>query len=451
MTASANRRRRLDWLIRLVQYYRNWTRPQVAHALGVSDLRRLSPSSGDVRISIAVRLARLLDWRVDEVARYLWTEPVAVRSPGGRDGGGAPTADAGEDPAQIDWELDSEAFLSQARSEAGAESFVDIDRAAWQAYQAGDFARVVRLARYAYVQADTPEQRAAACNRELGGWDGLGRYAEALEAVRRGLTETPISEPRRLRLQSNLANAHYTLWNLTEARSISTEVVEHYLLNGTSDRATEKNLAFALYVRGQTERRLIGIEPENTARHAATANVDLDHARRLYARMACEVDDDRFAGLIHLCESGLLESRVAAGAIEAHEAIERIIRQLDVVTDPDEWPVGELLESYGWACVFGCNIALRHLAEEEQQRPMAILTNKAYEISDRLENWSLRERALVMESFRRQRLADWTGVEEEWLLDEQEVRIVTGTMARFPSFRRTGWRILNAARLVTEM
>ncbi|NOG53032.1 MAG: hypothetical protein HND57_01650 [Planctomycetes bacterium] len=451
MTASGNRRRRLEWLIRLVQYYRNWTRPQVAHALGVSDLRRLAPSSGDVRISIAVRLARLLDWRVDEVARYLWTEPIANASDQRDTPASNPPPDCDSEAGEVCWDLDGEASQARAQAEAASDSYADIDRAAWEAYQAGDFGRVVRLARYAYAKAESPEQRAAACNRELGGWDGLGRYAEALEAVRRGLTETPIQEARRLRLQSNLANAHYTLWNLTEARSVATEVVEHYLAHGTDDRASDKNLAFSYYVRGQTARRLIGIEPENTIQYAQRSCTDLQQAHQHYSQMGDEVGDDRFAGLIRLCESGLLESRTALSEVSADDALHMIIEQLEAVTDPEDWPAGEVLESYGWSCVFGCNIALRHLPEESQQRPMAILTNKAYEISDRLENWSLRERALVMESFRRQRLADWTGVNEEWMLDEQEVRIVTGTMARFPSFRRTGWRILNSARLVTEM
>ena len=38
------------------------------------------------------------------------------------------------------------------------------------------------------------------------------------------------------------------------------------------------------------------------------------------------------------------------------------------------------------------------------------------------------------------------GYATEWLLDDDDVRTVTGTMGRFPSFRETGWRILESAR-----
>lgn len=78
---------------------------------------------------------------------------------------------------------------------------------------------------------------------------------------------------------------------------------------------------------------------------------------------------------------------------------------------------------------------------------MAVLTNKAMEIAERIGNWGLRERAFTLEHFRRQRIADMVGTEQDWILDEEEIRTITGTMGRFPGFRRIGWRILEAARV----
>ena len=52
---------------------------------------------------------------------------------------------------------------------------------------------------------------------------------------------------------------------------------------------------------------------------------------------------------------------------------------------------------------FGCNIALRHLEGELMQRQMAVFTNKAIEIGERLGNWAMRERAFTLEHFRRSR------------------------------------------------
>ena len=81
-------------------------------------------------------------------------------------------------------------------------------------------------------------------------------------------------------------------------------------------------------------------------------------------------------------------------------------------------------------------------------RQMAVFTNKAIEIGERLGNWAMRERAFTLEHFRRQQ-ADLTGVEEDpWPLDEEDIRVITGTMGRFPAFREVGWEILRNARVL---
>lgn len=450
MTVVADRRQRLDWLIKLAQYYHGWTRPQVANALGVSDLRRIAPQSGDIRIGIAVRLARLLDWNIDDVANYIWDDPIVTTGLKNKKNGQSKSKSKSKSnnnkekkTRNVDAAIDDDDIVNM--------NFDEVNEKAWNAYQQGDYPLVIRLAKQAYVIAQTPEQRASSCNRELGGWDGLGRYPEVLETVRRGLAESPISSNRRLRLQSNLANVHYTLWNLTEARAVASGILDFYTEFPPVDRIAIKNQAFTLYVRGQTYRRLLGVEPENAQRHAENAAKDISRSQKIYEQLAEDVNDERYAGILRLCEGGLMEVDVSLGKAEALPVIDRIIEELTIVTCPEEWPVGELLESYGWSCIFGCNLALRHLSDQDQQRPMAILTNKAYEISDRLNNWSLRERALVMEGFRRQRLAEWAGLCQDWTLDQQEIRIITGTMARFPKFRNTGWQILNSAKLITEM
>jgi len=130
------------------------------------------------------------------------------------------------------------------------------------------------------------------------------------------------------------------------------------------------------------------------------------------------------------------------------DAVATITEALGGVEDPQLAPPGDWLESYGWWCIFGCNIAVRYLQDPQFHRAMAIFTNKAVEIADRLDNWSLRERAFSLEQARRDRLQKSTGFDAEWVLDEEEVRTITGTMGRFPSFRETGWKILTEARIV---
>ena len=110
---------------------------------------------------------------------------------------------------------------------------------------------------------------------------------------------------------------------------------------------------------------------------------------------------------------------------------------------------GDCLESYGWWCIFGCNIALRHLTDErELQSHMAVFTNKADEIAEALDNWSIRERVFTMEHSRWERAVGCTGFDIPRIVDEEDVRVITGTMARFPAFRDTGWEILKSAKVI---
>jgi len=130
--------------------------------------------------------------------------------------------------------------------------------------------------------------------------------------------------------------------------------------------------------------------------------------------------------------------------------VAQLTEGLGAVQDPQLAPPGDWLESYGWWSIYGCNIALRHLEDPSFHRAMAVFTNKAVEIADRLGNWTLRERAFSLEHLRRRRLSRTTGFEADWVLDQEDVRTIAGTMGRFPSFRDTGWRILAEARIVDQ-
>jgi hypothetical protein len=124
-----------------------------------------------------------------------------------------------------------------------------------------------------------------------------------------------------------------------------------------------------------------------------------------------------------------------------------VLERLEEAEDLDDVPGGDWLESYGWWAVSGCTIAMRHLEGHAFHRLMAVCTNKALEIADRLDHWSLRERAFTMERFRRTRIEQTTGHQPEWVLDDEDVRILIGTMGRFPHFRQAGWHMLDSAQL----
>jgi hypothetical protein len=249
-------------------------------------------------------------------------------------------------------------------------------------------------------------------------------------------------------LQANLANAHYTLWHLLEARTVARDLIERLDHDADRGEATRVALALAHYVRGNVARRQLDDE---TTDRSEIAQESADHLRRsiaLHLDLAADFASPAYEGVANTARGGLLEVEVAMGVVEPREAIDRILAGIERVIDPATASLpGDLLESWGWWSIFGCNIALRHLDQATMHRPMAILTNKATEIANVLGNWALRERAFTLENFRRQRIADLTGMQPDWFLDEEEIRTISGTMGRFPGFREVGWRILDAAHI----
>ena len=263
------------------------------------------------------------------------------------------------------------------------------------------------------------------------------------------MRERPINGEFRRQLQCNLANAYYTLWSLTEASSIAQGIVQWFKENPPTTVRSRKTRSFAHYVAGHTFRRLMGQDPENATTHGFRGKEHLETCIQLYTALAEETGNDSLAGIANTCRGGVMEIEVELGQRDAVDAIDHLVEGLDAVVDTEHGLVGDWLESYGWWCIFGCNIALRHLTDDRQlQHYMAIFTNKADEIADRLDNWSMRERAFTMQYTRWKRAVDATGFEIPNVVDQEDVRLITGTMGRFPTFRETGWQILKTAQVV---
>ncbi|MHC4306486.1 MAG: hypothetical protein ACYSW2_18700, partial [Planctomycetota bacterium] len=226
MDVKTKRKQRLEQLLELAQAYKGCSRKELARILG-RDRTKLVPASGVPKLDLVLDLCRVLDWSVGDVTGFLW--PGACLTPGGTrsadgngNGNGTPS---GYDKLQL---------------------------ASRDAQREGKYALAVDLARRAFATAETSEQRALACNREAVAWDGLGHHGSALEAEQRGLQEPSISLEIRRVLESNLANAYYTLWSLTEARSLSRDLIDSFEPDPPSEYRDRCTLAFAYYVRGNT-------------------------------------------------------------------------------------------------------------------------------------------------------------------------------------------------------
>ena len=404
MRTADDRRVRLARLIDLARAYRGWSRLEIARKLD-RDPGKLLPDSGNPKLDLVVGLADALDWPIGDVAEDLGIDPV-------------------ETPPDLD--------------------FAALDRCALERHRAGDWRGMIDAARQMLAIAATPIERALACNRMAGGHDGLGLYTRSLPFLQNGLSEPGVPEGLRLMLSVNLANAHYALWHLVESRAASRDVLDLLADREVVERRDRVCRAFARYVRGSSARRLAQIDPERAAIHAAAARPDLHEAMVEYEDLADTFGDDRHAAVANTCRGALVEVDALLGHLPGLEAIERLSVALDRVIDVSSHPPGDWLESWGWWCIHGCNATLRHADGAHRDRCMAIFTNKAAEIADRLDNWSLRERAFSMEVARRDHADD-----DAWVLDQEEVRQLVGTMGRFPAFRDRGYRILRGARLVT--
>jgi len=414
MDKAERRRERLARLLDLAQTYRGWTRKELARALR-RDPTKLIPGSGIPKLDLVIDLAGVLDWSVEDVVTLFWEQPDEEDGP------------AGTSPAD----------------------FEAIDATMRDAHGEGRYGLLVTLAERAYEVAETAEQRALACNREAGGWDGLGRYQNAMKAIHRGLRETPVSGELRRVLQSNLANAYYSIWSLVEAKAIAGDLVHRFDAVPAESRRDHWTAAFCRYVLGHTHRRLLGTEPDDLQVNAALARRHLESAIAGYRDLAEAEKNNSLLGIARTCEGGLIEIDAAVGDLDPREALARIHARIEEADEAGERLGGDELESVGWWCIFGCNIALRSIDEErELQKHMAVFTNKADEIADRLDSWAIRERVFTMEHARWERAVGCTGFEIPCVVDEEDVRVITGTMARYPTFRDTGWRILNSAKVV---
>ncbi|MGE3109194.1 MAG: hypothetical protein AB7G11_10800 [Phycisphaerales bacterium] len=408
---SSDRKLNQEHLLYLASLYKGLNRKELGAALG-RDPTKLFPPTGNPKLDYLVKLSELLDWPVGDVAMSIWNA---------------------ERPA--------------SDTEAG-DTFESLNDAAREAHRKGEYARMVRIASKMASLATTSDERALAAHRESGGWDGLGRYVNQLDAVRRGLRENPTNLELRLLLQVNLANAYFTLWYLFEARAMAKDLIEALDVSPPTTRASRAAQAFAHFVYGNSCLRLGTEEPEGGTPWIKTSLDALETSRRLYAALADEFDSNPWRGIANTCAGAILEAQVELRMMDPMQAVSQLADGLETVTDTTDPVFGDRLESYGWWCIFGCGIALRHLTGSELQRHMAIFTNKGYEIADSLNNWAMRERLFTMEFLQRQRLNDLAGFRVDWTIDNEEVKLIVGTMGRFPTFRNTGWQILQSATVV---
>lgn len=404
-------RDRLRRLVDLARVYRRWSRQQVAEALG-REASKVVPESGNPKLDLVMALSEAMDWEPGHVARCVWH-------------GNARETDA---------------------SIAGR-SFGDLESEAMLASRSGQWHRLDRLARAMRACARVGPDRAAASHLRAVACAGDGRFADTLRHAQSGLLEIDVPPHTQLLLMRDLACAHDALGHLVESGAVSMQIIGRI---GSAPMTPEMRecQAYAFWIRGNASRRRIDTDSSLAQQHAADASADLHAAMSAYTGIGADEPGLSATAMAHRCAGALVECDTVLGNLAPADAVRRIEGTLGAVVDVDEYPAGDWLESHGWWAVFGCGIAMRSLSAAPLQRCMAVFTNKAAEIAERVDSWPLRERAFSLEHVRRERAAEEAGIQPEWILDRDEMRMVAGAVGRFPAFRDTGMEILATARLI---
>ncbi|MHC5115078.1 MAG: hypothetical protein ACYTGP_11705 [Planctomycetota bacterium] len=248
-------------------------------------------------------------------------------------------------------------------------------------------------------------------------------------------------------LLCNLAIENYTIWNIDEACAVAKQVMR----SATEPRARMHRVsrAFCNFVLGNAYRRRLAIHANDVEAHATQSKDYLLAAVEELERLTVDYGSCGYGGVANTCRGALIESELALGAIDFREAIARLEDGLSCIDSPASATQGDLLESFGWWCVFGCNVVSRaDLQPAEAQRYLAVFTTKAHELAERSENWAMWERLVSIEFARRSHVEKLTGVTLDWTLDRDDLRVIAGTMGRFPRMLERYWPVLDNARVV---
>ena len=404
MSNGTRRRERLHALIDLALARRRVGRAELAERLG-RDHSRLYPDTDDPKLSFLVKLSEALELSIEAVIQYLRGDPPEV-------------------------------------PQAGAEDYAALEAAATAAGCAGEYTRVAELGRRMFAAAHTPDEKARACRREGSGWGEQVRATEALAAYERGLELTGVSKSERLALQISLANTNYNLWKLSQAVGLAYFVLAAFddaPPSATVDRITQ---AFAHYVRGNSLRRMLVRRVADAHDTATHAKHDLERAEVLYQQLARDPGTEYLAAIAHACRGALIEVSVALELRNGRDALNEILGELSKLDGNATWPAGHWLESYGWWCDFGANIAFRHLSGPDLQQTVGILSGKLLDIALRLDNWALLDRVTSIDYELHESIAGTTGLNMPRTLDADDLWLVSGTIARVPQFRKSGWSLI---------
>ena len=410
------RRRRLHQLIDIARKCLGGNKEKLATQLDCEPAD-IYPDTDQPGVEFICRLAQILGWSVDTVRELIDTP-----------------------------ELDTTGRAKDAEFDA-LESAMKLN------YYSRQHEKALKLSKQANKIAGNSEQRAQCCLYEGNQYRELGQYDYALEAFRRGLHESLISDSMRQILTVNLANALYARGDIYEACALADTVIQWFKDNPHNGRRDTGSWGFAYYVRGSALLRLMEHDPDNARGHARQVRHDLRFAHKIFSNLHKLGQDSNTWGIAHTCLGGLIVAEIALCRRDARYEVEALLKMVNSVDDPANWPQNDWLESLGWSCVYGAQIALRYLSYHLRERNFTIFIERGLMIANRLEHWSIRERLLTFwyEFYHTHSVDCHDSREYDHIINQVESHIVAGIMERIPVFRQIGMEILGLARITGRL
>jgi hypothetical protein len=415
--AEAIRRARLEKLLELAAMYKGWSKRRLGEELARDD-SKLVPASGNPKLDLVVTLSELLDWPVGDLIETMWDEPIKA-----------------------------------ADLHAG-KSFDELDQECVRLHDEGKYRQRIGVAQAMHPMATTGRERAIAKAREYGGWEGLGRYSKCVDVLREALAERGVAATTRLLLRSNLAWSLFAQGHLYDAMGMAQLVCGE---SGELESKMTETLAIAIAVAHETtalSRRSLVSEDELSAQTHARLAMESFVAAGRYMRVAAGFGNrpaSYFEAKQALGTFVSTELHAFLGEVDPSVAVRSLVEAVceqprsSVAEQSSEWADAEC-----WGCISGCAIALRHLPDREKSRAVAVFCEKGYELADRRDNWMMRQRIFEIDHSIRSFEQASFGIERDWVLDRDDIKVLVGTMGRFSGFRSRGWSILNSARIVRE-
>ncbi len=421
---TTSRKDRLHQLFELARSYRNITMTELAAHMGRSPSNILRQGDNP-KLDLIIGLATCLDWTTDEVATFIWS---------------------GTTQRDID--------IRNGTTASGNLADVPFERLQEQARQAreeGCLAILGRTVDQMSRTASTVQERASALLHHAILAAISGDPCDQEIAGQKLVRTDQLPDEFKLLGLAQIAQAKLSLGRLGDANDHAKAVIRYtqdivFDLNDDINHSKCEARAAAQEVRGHLACRQLGrpigrwnVNAEACHRDTYQAVEWLERSKGNAPSTDCE------ASLIR-CNSALLELDVSMENISAEKALTSLRDEIS-----DDLPSNrEMIESKGWACVYGADIAIRFLPfSEDQQRSVAVFSEKGFEIAEKIDCWQLRERLLTLDYEGHKLLEADSKTKVQRVIDDEDVRLITSTMRRFPNFRPIGLDILTDSELIT--